>query len=116
MYHHWATSVGLSINPDKTDLVLFTKKYKVPRWDPPKLDSKRLTLKTHAKYLGVILDSKLTWKLNTDERVRRATNALYVSKKMLGNTWGLSPALMNWIYTSMYGVIVWWPAVGKLRT
>ena len=53
---------GLDINAEKTDIVLFTRRYKISRWYPPKIDSRVLTLKSHAKYLGVILYSKLLWK------------------------------------------------------
>ena len=82
----WARSTGLDINAEKTDMVLFTRRYKIPRWYPPKIDSRVLTLKSHAKYLGVILDSKLLWKQNVEERVKKATNAIYACKKMLGKT------------------------------
>jgi len=42
--------VGLSINADKTDFILFTKRYKVPKWTPTKIDATRLTPKTQVKY------------------------------------------------------------------
>lgn len=115
----WADKVGLSINADKTDLILFTKRYKVPLWIPPKINATRLTPKTQVKYLGIVLDSKLAWKPNVLERVKKATIALYASKKMLSSTWGLSPNLMHWIYISvvrptlLYGVLVWWQATEK---
>ncbi|XP_043862431.1 uncharacterized protein LOC122756531 [Drosophila santomea] len=62
---------------------------------------------------------KLTWKPNVIEREKKATIALYASKKMLSTTWDLSPALMHWAYISvvrrtlMYGVLVWWQAMEK---
>ena len=71
-----ARSTGLDINAEKTDMVLFTRRYKILRWYPPKIDSRVLTLKSHAKYFGVILDSKLLWKQNVKERVKTATNAI----------------------------------------
>ncbi|XP_044249365.1 uncharacterized protein [Drosophila takahashii] len=49
----------------------------------------------------------------------KATIALYTSKNMLSSTWGLSPALMHWIYISvvrptlLYGALVWWQATEK---
>ncbi|KAH8389498.1 hypothetical protein KR215_007163, partial [Drosophila sulfurigaster] len=115
----WAESAGLSINADKTDLILFTKRYKVPAWSPPKIGCTMLKPSLAVKYLGVVLDSKLTWKLNVLERVKKATGALYMAKKMLSCTWGLSPNLMRWIYISVvrpiltYGVLVWWQATEK---
>jgi len=53
--------------------------------------------------------------------VERVKKALYASKKMLSSTWGLSLALMHWIYISvvhptlLYGVLVWWQATKKTR-
>ena len=38
----WASSCGLGINPAKTELVLFTKKYKIPEVTPPSLNDTRL--------------------------------------------------------------------------
>ena len=42
----WARSTGLDINAEKTDMVLFTRRYKIPRWYPPKIYSMVLTLKS----------------------------------------------------------------------
>ena len=115
----WADRVGLGVNPEKTDLVLFTRKTRLGPWTTPRLGGTNLVLKYHTKYLGVILDSKLTWKLNVEERVRKATNALYACKGMLGKTWGLSPNLTHWVYTAvtrpilLYGILVWWTALRK---
>ncbi|XP_017465837.1 PREDICTED: uncharacterized protein LOC108358852 [Rhagoletis zephyria] len=118
--HRWATTVNLEVNADKTDAVLFTRRYKIPAWKPPRLNGAELSIKDHTKYLGVILDSKLMWKLNVEERVKKASGALYACKKMLGTTWGLSPGLMHWCYTAvvkpilLYGALVWWTAANKI--
>ncbi|XP_037941860.1 uncharacterized protein LOC119674776 [Teleopsis dalmanni] len=117
--YNWATDAGLSVNAEKTDTILFTRKYKVTAWTPPNLNGTLLPLKTQTKYLGVIVDSKLTWKPNVEERVKKATNALYACKRMPGSTWGLSPGLMYWCYTAivrpilLYGILVWWTVVKK---
>ena len=117
--HQWATRVGLAVNPEKTDLVIFTWRTKFDPWEPPKLGGTVLAVKDHTKYLGVILDSKLLWKLNVEERVKKASNALYACKTMLGKTWGLTPKLTHWVYTAvarpilLYGVLVWWTAMEK---
>jgi len=57
----WTAVCGLGVNPEKTELVLLTRKYKVPKIILPKLHQTRLTLSNQAKYLGVILDKKLHW-------------------------------------------------------
>ncbi len=54
--HNWANHCGLGVNPDKTELVLFTRRTVIPPYLAPKLDGKRLAVSKEAKYLGVILD------------------------------------------------------------
>jgi len=85
--------VGLSINAEKTDLILFTR---YQNGTLTKICAARLTQFWTASW------------------VKKATVALYAFKKMLSSTWGVSPALMHWIYISvmrptlLYGAIVWW--------
>lgn len=116
---NWATACGLEVNPGKTELVLFTTKTKVPSFRLPRLGNREIPLSDSAKYLGVILHSKLSWKLNTQHRVRRATVAYYTCRRMFGAKWGLSPRIVNWMYKAIvrpiltYGSLVWWTATER---
>jgi len=56
----WAEQNGLGANPQKTELVLFTRKYKIPSLRLPTLGRTQIKLSKEAKYLGVIIDSKLS--------------------------------------------------------
>jgi hypothetical protein len=56
----WCGELGLSVNPDKTGLVAFTRKRKLTGFFQPRLFGKALQCSTSVKYLGVILDSRLT--------------------------------------------------------
>jgi hypothetical protein len=60
----WYNKVGLSVNPDKTGLVAFTRKRKLQGFFEPWLFGVKLRLSGSVKYLGVILDSQLTWREN----------------------------------------------------
>jgi len=98
---------------EKTELVLFTRKYKVPNLTLPKLHQTRLTFSNHAKCLGVIPDKKLLWTDNILDRTRKAATALFACKKAIGRKWGFSPMTVQWLYTAivrpilLYGNIVW---------
>jgi hypothetical protein len=58
----WCNELGLSVNPDKTGLVAFTRRRKLPGFFEPRLFGKTLQQYMSVKYLGVILDSQLTWR------------------------------------------------------
>lgn len=114
----WAKGCGLNVNPSKTEVVLFTKNQDTDMRDLT-IDGIPLKMNSKANFLGVILDSKLTWKDNMENRVKKATNALYVCKKSFGKRWGLKPKLIHWIYTAVarpiltYGCVVWWTCLRK---
>ncbi|KAH8338212.1 hypothetical protein KR067_012222, partial [Drosophila pandora] len=113
----WAQRNVLGVNPSKTELVLFTRKSKIPNLRLPQLLGESLVLSDSAKYLGITLDRKLDWKLNTADRTRKAAIALYTCRKAVGLKWGMSPKIVRWLYTAIirpilfYGVVVWWPAL-----
>lgn len=116
---NWARGCGLGVNPLKTELVLFTRRYKIGEFRRPRLDGIELSLSSEAKYLGVILDQKLNWKRNSEERMKKGLNALYACRNSIGKSWGLSPKVVHWLYVTIvrpiitYGCLVWWPALEK---
>ncbi|CAF4826717.1 unnamed protein product [Pieris macdunnoughi] len=111
----WCNKHELSVNPSKTELILFTNRRVLGPYKLPKLFNTKLILKYEIKYLGVILDSKLLWNKHLEHKLNKATIAFYQCKKMLGVKWGLSPKITLWIYTAIirpmlaYGALVWWP-------
>jgi len=115
----WTAVCGLGVNPEKTELVLFTRKYKIPNLILPKLHQTRLNLSNQAMYLGVFLDKKLLWTDNILDRTRKAVIALFACKKAIGRKWGFSPMIVHWLYTAivrpilLYGNIVWWHSIEK---
>ena len=63
----WAKTSGLGVNPAKTELVLFSKSPKTPLFFLPKIDDVVLTLSRQAKYLRVIFNPQISWKLSVEE-------------------------------------------------
>lgn len=110
----WYRSKGLDLNPDKTKLVLFTKKRKIGRAEPVKLDNQELETVKEVKYLGVTLDSKLTFSTHISNTCSKAKMAMMQCKSVIGRTWDMKPAMALWIYKAiilprtLHGAIVWW--------
>ena len=57
----WCVEKELSVNPSKTTVIPFTRKRKLEGLDNLSLFGQQLQLSKNLKYLGVMLDSKLTW-------------------------------------------------------
>ena len=72
----WCAELDLSVNPDKTGLVAFMRRRKVTGFFEPRLFGKALQRSMSVKYLGVILDSRLTWREHVVVKVRKAPNLL----------------------------------------
>jgi hypothetical protein len=112
----WCGELGLSVNPDKTGLVVFMRKRKLPGFFQPRLFGRVLQRSMLVKYLGVILDSQLTWREHVDVKVRKAQNSLWACRRACGGAWGLGPRVFHWLYVSVirstvtFSSLVWWPA------
>ena len=97
------------VSPDKAELVLFSRRYKIHPLIPQKLKSSVLSSSDSAKYLGLVLDRKLNGKLNRQERCWKA----------IGIKWGKSQYIVLWLHTAkvrailLYGILVWWAVLPK---
>ena len=112
--YSWGVLKGLQFNPIKTVAVIFSHKR-----DPIKifpkltLGGRELEYSKEVKYLGIILDSKLSFKQHIIEKCKKATRLMFAAKNAIGKIWGPSLENMKWMYESMvrpiitYGAIVW---------
>jgi hypothetical protein len=62
------------------------------------------------KYLGMILDKKLGWKTHLENGI-----AYWQFRRAVGKTWGLSPKVVAWLYTSMVRPILSYASLVKWR-
>ena len=71
----------------------------------------------YAKYLGVILDSKLLWNKHLESATNRAKQFLFSLKRAVSKKWGPKTKYMKWAYHAIvqsrlfYGCIVWGPCL-----
>ncbi|XP_017885272.1 uncharacterized protein LOC108628089 [Ceratina calcarata] len=100
LVEEWCSETNLSVNPTKTELLVVTRK---------------------VKYLGVTFSSNLSWKAQVERTVNRARKNLATISRMVGSTWGLTPAAAHWIYSCIilprlfFGAVIWWEGVQNLR-
>jgi hypothetical protein len=110
-----------SVNPDKTGLVAFTRRRKLAGFFETRFFGRTLQCSRSVKYLGVILDSRLTWKEHVGVRVRKAQNLLWACRRACGRVWGLGPRVVHWLYVSVirpsvtFASLVWWPGCQTAR-
>lgn len=114
----WCKKVDLGINASKVISILFThnRKFKIK---PLIINMAEIAFRSEVRYLGVILDCKLTWMPHCRAKARKCTVALAQCKRAFGKTWGWKPSTCYWIYTAVirpvlaYAATVWLPAVEK---
>jgi hypothetical protein len=63
---NWGREIDLSVNANKTTMVLFTNNRKIGGFYNPRLLGTELKMTDQVKYLGVILDKKLDWKAHLE--------------------------------------------------
>ena len=97
----WAATFGLDISPEKTKYMLFTKKmkYRIPR-EGLKLKGKKIERVETFKYLGMTLHEKLSWTTHVKTKLASANKLLHKLKSYIGKTWGPSPKMTLYAYTS----------------
>jgi hypothetical protein len=78
---NWCRKIGLSVNGDKTTMVLFTNNRMIGGLYNPRLFRTALRMTEQVKYLGVILDKKLDSKAHLENRIRKACIAYWQCRR-----------------------------------
>ncbi|KMQ83936.1 reverse transcriptase, partial [Lasius niger] len=94
----WCEAKGLTVNPSKTNILVFTRKYKPEPIEPLKLWGKEIPF----------TDSVRTIQL--------------ITIKAMSKSWGVSAKVALWLYKAillpklLYASVIWWPRTDKLET
>ena len=109
----WGRKNDLKFNASKTEAIFFTQK-KTTTNKLLRVNGEEVQYAKGCKYLGVYLDSKLSWKPHFQNQIKRCKTLLYSLKATVGRKWGVNPKLVRWVFTGMvrpilaYAVHVWW--------
>ena len=115
----WGEQNGLSFAATKTVVVLFGHSRKRLRLPCLAMAGVPLEYSKEAKYLGITLDHKLTFKTHIRNKCNKATRLLMATRKAIGQFWGPTLQATKWIYETMvrpillYGSLVWAHKAGK---
>ncbi|KAL1448444.1 hypothetical protein WDU94_012211 [Cyamophila willieti] len=118
----WCLSRGVKVNPLKTTLVPFTRKYKLGAVQAPRIFGERIEIADEVKFLGVHLDKKLHWNQHIKKTTDKAKATLHIARRSVGKTWGLTPSVTRWIYTAIvrpritYASCIWWKKTEQVTT
>ena len=106
----------------ETHSVIFTWKKKWKFSVPLIIVNDIIELKSSTKFLGVTLNSKLTWNRHITNQCKKAKSILMQCRKVVGPTWVFTPKTMKWIYTAvvrpslLYGAVIWINGLKTNRT
>lgn len=111
---NWCKKVGLSVNPNKTELIIFTKKRNLTDFRSPKIFGQMIKPSESVKYLGVTFTPKLNWNTHIEHRINKCLRTFWCCRRAIGRNWGLSPQNILWLLTAIvrpmlsYGAFIWW--------
>ena len=94
----WTENWALQLNTTKTVSTLFslsTSKEKVKL----KLKDQAVPQVDKPTFLGVTLDTRLTWKPHIEATARKAIKRLSLMKKLAGTKWGANSGILKKVYT-----------------
>ena len=102
----WLRANRLSLNIDKTHYMLFTpKKREIPPDINILINGTRLTRVTECKFLGVMIDEKITWKAHINYISRKAAKTLGILNK--ARRYFQQPTLITLYYAFLYPLLLY---------
>src|SRR6218665_507431 len=103
--HNWCDQNGFKISINKTTGVLFTNKNKIPKINI-KIGNENIKMDNNAKFLGVIFDRKLSWKLHIDYILKKCKKRLNLLRALTGYHWGASKKSLLGIYKALIRSVI----------
>ena len=95
----WFWKWKLNVSPTKSAVLVFTNRQK--RDIVLKIKGCRLPIHTQYKFLGLLLDSKLTWKAHINHIVNKCKKRLNLLRCVSGTPWGCKYEILMMVYKGL---------------
>ena len=96
--HSWTQKNGFKFSSSKTQIVHFTKLRGFHQPPTLKLGNEELKYNSHAKFLGLIFDQKLTWNIHLTKLKHDSQKLLGLTKMLTGLEYGATQESLMKIY------------------
>lgn len=96
----WLDINGLQISPSKSTTILFTRQQSPPR-PLILLDNKHIPYKDNTKFLGMLIDSKLSGSLHCNYITNKCEKLINIIRCLAGIWWGAHPYYLKLIYNAI---------------
>lgn len=98
----WMAENNLSLSPNKSSAILFTKSIRLPPNLPNVyVNNTVIPWSPVLKYLGVIFDSKLTWRPQVEYTSTKALKSLNIIRYLSKTWWGAHPSTSLLFYKAL---------------
>ena len=104
----WLQGLGLSISIPKCQLCFFTRARSGLHDTAMRVDGCEIRCQDSLKYLGVVLDARLTWTLHIKYIAGKAMRAIGVLKALSRVSWSVSPSLLLTVYRGLVRAYLEW--------
>ncbi|XP_051156203.1 uncharacterized protein LOC127278511 [Leptopilina boulardi] len=107
----WLLEAGLNFSPSKSQLCLFDRRSLVDQHLRLELEGQEIPIVDSIMYLGILLDSKLSWKLHVEYIAAKAFKAINVLKVLGGVSKGANPETLLLIYKGLIRAHLEWGSI-----
>lgn len=102
----WAIKWRLNFSPSKSCTILFSRKL-LPQAPPEfSIDNTLIPIATHTRFLGVIFDHKLSWKLHIDSLLMKVQKRSQLIKLLCSHKYGPDISTVAILYKSLIRSII----------
>lgn len=97
---------GLSVEPSKSKLVVFSRNIFDPTHPSVRIDGSRVSGCLQTKFLGITLDHRLTWHPHLSNVINKCKKLLNIFKCLRSTWWGADPSSLLTIYRALLRSII----------